>query len=285
MSGGRPDATPPLSRWWPRLAPLRPRRLWVGALDLVHLDAPVRVLRPEPLDPLHRLLLRAVVAAPAGLDDLDARLGLGRPSLFRWLDDLRAAGLVRLKDHYALTPAGAAALADGTAPRPTTERRRFTFVLGPDAVGHYLPWSAAPGSSVPAATADVRWLVECVDRPAAWKRRVGFPEDVVGVEAPTGAAGLAAWRRLTVAAGERPAVVLVLTDDAVPRLFGFAAHAGDPDPATPALRLDGGWEEAFPELNAEPTGPRTEVGDGWVLIGDGRLRRAEGGDGPGAAAR
>jgi hypothetical protein len=274
MSGGRPDATPPLSRWWPRLAPLRPRGLWVGTLDLVHLDAPVGVLRPEPLDPLHRLLLRAVEAAPAGLDDLDARLGLGRTPLFRWLDDLRAAGLVRLNDHYALTPAGAAALADGAAPRPTTERRRFTFVLGPDAVGHYLPWTAPPGSPVPAATADVRWLIECVDRPAAWKRRVGFPEDVAGVEAPTGAAGLAGWRRLTVAAGERPAVVLALADDPPQRLFGFAAHAGDPDPATPALRLDGGWEEAFPELDAEPAGPRTEVGDGWALIGDGRLRRA-----------
>src|SRR5207302_4240905 len=141
-------------------------------------DAPVRVLHPEPLDPLHRLLLRAVEAAGAtDLKQLDARLGLGLAPLHRWLDELRAAGLVRANDHYALTPTGAAALESGTAQWPVTERRRFTFVLNQDSSPHFLPWSGGPSPVVSAltATADVRWLTDCIQRPATWKRRVGFP--------------------------------------------------------------------------------------------------------------
>jgi len=57
MTAGPPDG-PALARWWDRVAPLRPQSIWVGTLDLVHYDAPLRVLRSEPLDPLHRLLLR-----------------------------------------------------------------------------------------------------------------------------------------------------------------------------------------------------------------------------------
>jgi hypothetical protein len=262
----------PVRDWSARLAPLRPRSLWVGTLDLVHLDAPVRVPRPEPLDPLHRLLLRAVETAPGPLDILDCRLGLGRAPLYRWLDTLCTAGLVRLTDRYALTPAGAAALAAGTAPWPTSERRHFTFLVGPGGAAHFLPWTGVTTRPLPGIAADVRWLGECAVRPAAWKRRMGFPEDVAGVDLAADVAGAAAWRRLAVATGERPAVVVVLTADTPPRLFAFTA--GDVDPARPAVRLDAGWDEPFPDLAGEPTGPRADLGDGWALVGDGRLRRA-----------
>jgi hypothetical protein len=245
--------------------------VWVGTLDLVHLDAPVRVLRPEPLDPLHRLLLRAIAVAPAALDQLDARLALGRGPLFHWLSELLAVGLIRFNDHYALTPAGTTALADGVEPRLITERRRFTFVLGADGGAHFVPWMAAAKAPIPAPAADTRWLTECVVRPAAWKRRIGFPEDVAGIEKPSDGSGMAAWRRLAVATGEQPAVALVLTGDRPGRLLGFV---GDSDLSVPLLHFDGGWEEAFPELLTDPTTPRTEIGDGWALLGDGRLRRA-----------
>lgn len=241
--------------------------LWAGALDLVHLDAPVRVVRPEPLDPLQRLLLRAVESAPAGLEDLDARLGLGRGPLFRWLGELCAAGLIRLDDRYAVTAAGSAALADGTAPRPATERRRFTFVVGGDGIPRFLGWTAPPAAPLPAPQADARWVAECVARPAVWKRQVGFPEDVLGADLPTDAPPAAAWRRLTVASGERPAVAVALTGDG-----GLSVHGAD---ASPTARIDAGWEEIFPEVVSRPTEPRADVGRGWMLLGAGRLRRAE----------
>jgi hypothetical protein len=70
-------------------------------------------------------------------------------------------------------------------------------------------------------------------------------------------------------------VALVLTADTPPHLVGFAARLGEFDPTAPALRLDAGWEEAFPELAANPAGQRIDVGGGWTLTGEGRLRRAE----------
>jgi hypothetical protein len=254
MTAGPPDG-PALARWWDRVSPLRPQSIWVGTLDLVHIDAPVRTRRPEPLDPLHRLLLRAVEATgPANLDRLDARLGLGRPSLYRWLAELATAGLLRTNDHYALTPAGIEALSAGTAPRLVADRRRFTFVLNPDGSPHFLPWAAPTGANVPAlaAAADARWLADCIARPTMWKRRAGFPEDVAGLDLPTAAVGAAAWRRLAVAHGERPLVALVVTTDTPPLLVGFPVGRGEPDLAAPALRLSAGWEEQFPELAGEP---------------------------------
>jgi hypothetical protein len=207
---------------------------------------------------------------------LDARLGLGRSALYRWLDELRADGLVRTDDDYALTPAGAEALSIGTVKRSVSERRRFTFLLGPDGSAHFLPWKGPIGTFVPAlaSAADVRWLAECMARPAAWKRRVQFPEDVADIEAGSNASGAAAWKRLAIAHGERATVVLMLTSDMPPHLIGFAVEHGDPDPAAPSLRLKTGWDEIFPELAAQAIADRTDVG-GRALFGGGRLRRVE----------
>jgi hypothetical protein len=277
MTAGPPADGLSLSRWWDRVSPLRPRAWWVGTLDLIHLDATVRVLRPEPIDPLHRLLLRAIEAAgPADLDRLNARLGLGRAALFRWLDQLRALGVVRTNDPYALTSTGADALSVGMVARPAAERRRFTFLINPDGSAHFLPWKGPTGDFVPAlaAAADVRWLAECIARPASWKRRAQFPEDVADMEASANEPGAAAWRRLAIAHGEQSKIAIVLTTDTPPHLVAFTVQQGDPDPGAPALRLDAGWEEIFPELDSEPVGTQMDVGD-WVLRGGGRLRRAE----------
>jgi hypothetical protein len=275
MTAGPPVDGPALSRWWDSVAPLRPRAMWIGSLDLVHFDAPVRVLHPEPLDPLHRLLLRALEATgPANLARIDARLALGPAPLRRWLAELHTAGLLKANDHYALTPAGIAALESGIASWPIAERRRFTFVINPDRSPHFVPWLGGPGALVPAltATADMRWLADCIQRPATWKRRVGFPEAVAASDDGTHAPGQAAWRGLTVARGEQPLVALVLTADAPTHLIGFTPKRGDLDVTTPVLRLDTGWEEAFPDLAADPGTVRTDIGAGWQLIGEGRLQ-------------
>ncbi len=259
MTAGRPGDPDgrTLARWWDQISRLRPRGLWAGPLDLTHLDAPVRTRQAAPLDPLRRLLLRAVeAAAPATLDRLDARLGLGRGPLFQWLRDLERAGLVQGDSgHYALTAAGTPALASGEAPRLTAERRRFTFATVPGGEPHFLPWRPPPGPAGPPTALTLSHLTTCIDRPAEWKRRYGFPEDIVAVERPDPSLPPAeAWRRIAVARTERVPVVLAVTaGDGPERLLGFTAGAGDLDPGAPALVLESGWSEPFPELAREPS--------------------------------
>jgi hypothetical protein len=268
---GSPDGRS-LARWHAQLAPLRPQSLWVGTLDLGHLDAPVRVRRLAPLDPLDRHLLAALPAAGATAAALEAKLRLG-PALGRWLGELCAAGLVRRDgDRFVLTPHGGQALAAGAGTRLASERRRFSFVLpGP----HYVPWLVPPGPHDPALdVADARWVADSVARPAEWKRRVGFPEDVEAVELP--AADLrpaAAWGRVAVARSERVPVVLAVTESGA--VAGFVPDAGGRLTVdAPAVRLAERWDEPFPELAAGASEPVEDVGDGWRLVGAGRLRRA-----------
>jgi hypothetical protein len=263
-----------LSRWRGQLDSLQPRQLWVGTLELSHLDAAVRVSRAGPLDPFHRHLLAATLTMPAATPAaLDACLGMGPPAGL-WLDELRAADLVRFEgDRITVTPLGERALAAGTYPHPTTERRRFTFLVpGP----HYLPWLAPPGPHDPSVeVAAIDWIAECVTRPAEWKRRTGFPEDVEAVELPAAdLAPAAAWRRISVARSERvPVVVAVTAAGALDAFVPYAAgglHAG-----APALRMADSWREPFREIAAaEGSSAGEDVGDGWRLIGGGRLRRA-----------
>src|SRR4029078_877686 len=99
---------------------------------------------------------------------------------YRWLDTLCTAGLVRLTDRYALTPAGAAALAAGRAPWPTAERRHFLFLVGPGGAAHFLPWTGVTTRPLPGIAADVRWLGECAVRRAAGERRIGVPAHGAG---------------------------------------------------------------------------------------------------------
>jgi hypothetical protein len=235
------------------------------------------VARPQPLDPLHRLLLRAVEAtSPATLDRLDARLGLGRAPLFQWLHDLGDAGLLRAAgDAYALTAAGPEALAAGTYTRPGRERRRFTFVDVPGGTPHFLPWRRPAGAPGPVGAADVRLVAECVNRSADWKQTYGFPEDVLGVDTPDPALPAAeAWRRVVVVQTERVMVALavVAPEGGTERLVGFAIVGDNLVVNEPALELGAGWEAPFPELAAaESRGP--DAAGGWQLVGEGRLRR------------
>jgi hypothetical protein len=274
-----------LARWWGQLGPLSPRALWVGRLDLTHLDALARVARLQPLDPLHRLLLRAVDATtPTTLDRLDARVGLGRAPLFRWLRDLTDVGLLQVADNlYALTAAGSAALAAGTYVPSTRERRRFTFADVPGGAPHFLPWRAPTGRSTDsplANAADVGLVAACAAQPADWKRSYGFPDDVIGVESadPTLPAA-EAWPRVVVARSERVQVALAIVapDDGPERLLGYATAGDTLAVGDPALELAAGWATPFPELTRAPDADEPHGLDapgGWRLVGEGRLRRA-----------
>jgi hypothetical protein len=264
-----------LSRWRDQLASLEPRQLWLGTLDLCHIDLAVRVSRPQPLDAFHRHLLAAVRPTSAATPGtLEARLGVG-PMLGRWLDELRDAELVRYDgDRILVTPRGDLALTNGSYLHATSERRRFTFVVpGP----HYIPWMMPPGRhDASVGVAEVGWVAECVARPAEWKRQAGFAEDVEAVVPPaTDLPPAAAWRRVTVTTSERVPVVIALTRSET--LFAFVPNtAGGLHADAPALRMADGWREPFPELTAADVHSAGEdAGEGWRLVGSGRLRRAE----------
>jgi hypothetical protein len=262
-----------LAHWHAQLASLEIRQLWVGTLDLRHLEVPVRVSRPQPLDPFHCHLLAAAITMPDVTPAaLDARLRVGMP-LHRWLDEMRAADLVRLDgDRIVVTPRGERALSNATYPHPTSERRRFTFVVpGP----HYLPWLTPPGAHDPSlGVAELSWVADCIARPAEWQRRTGFPEDVEAVE--TMAMDLppaAAWRRVAVAQSERAPVVITVAASGTMHAFVPDA-AGAIHAHAPALRMADGWREPFPELAADDESSSEDVGEGWRLVGRARLRRA-----------
>jgi hypothetical protein len=262
-----------LSRWSNQLAALGSHEIWVGTLDLCHLDVAVRVSRPSPLDPFHRHVLAAALTMPrATAAELDDRLGVG-PILDRLLGELNAAELIRFDGpRIVVTPRGERSLTAGTYPHPTTERRRFTFLIpGP----HFLPWRGAPGphdASLPVA--EIEWLIECVSWPAEWKRRAGFPEDVEAIESPTAdLPPTAAWRRVAVTQSERVPVVLAVTETEALHAFVPEA-AGGLDAAAPALRIADGWREPFPELVTDNQSAGEDGDDGWRLMGGGRLRRA-----------
>src|SRR5262249_38643165 len=120
----RPDGRA-LSRWRNQLAAHGPCEIWVGTLDLCHLDAAGRASRPHPLDPSHPHVLAALVTMPRATPAaLDSRLGVG-PALSRLVDELRGADLVRFDGARILvTPHGEQALTTRSDPHPTSERRR-----------------------------------------------------------------------------------------------------------------------------------------------------------------
>ena len=164
----------------------------------------------------------AIADGPAALDRLDARLGLGRGPLYRWLSDLCVAGLVTANDHYALTLAGETALADGTEPRPITERRRFASCL--ESTGRR-GWCIVHGASTAAHGAGRRRALvgELHGPPIGMETPRRFPgrrERDRDVAATT---GWAAWQRLALATGERPVIAIAVTDEQPGRVTGFVA--------------------------------------------------------------
>src|SRR5947209_11432108 len=83
-----------LAGWWRPLAARAPRALWVGHFLLHRVEALVEVARRADVDPLSRLVVRALSAAPGpSVGDLDARLHLGPQVLGQVLRQLEGEGL------------------------------------------------------------------------------------------------------------------------------------------------------------------------------------------------
>src|SRR5262245_10760983 len=119
-----PPLPPPrvLQGWWRDISTLRPRRLWFGQLLFHHVEVLVEVDFPIAVDPLQRLLLRALASSTA-LPALDAQL------LSRLLGGLATDGLLCVGPHgWEPTDAGRAAMSAGMFTRRGTARRTFVFV-------------------------------------------------------------------------------------------------------------------------------------------------------------
>jgi hypothetical protein len=256
-----------LAGWWRQLAPHQPLALWFAHLILHRVEAPVRVLRPYRPDALVLHLLKTLefaerTAGPAGpsVSHVDQLLRLGPQVLCRLLADLSREGLAQeMGESYRLAEAGKLALGGGEVPATRSERRSFYFLASPSPAFIALrrvetvPWVAGPDWSF-----DVDVLADCLRRPPEWKRRHGFPTDVLGLaheeDEKTDESGT--WRRVVLDHPERlPAVLLLAAgkDDA-PRLLGFAVRPDNwslqaNDPALEVTDLP----EVQAQLTAEPT--------------------------------
>jgi hypothetical protein len=260
-----------LAGWWQQLAPHRPRALWVAHLVLHRVEAPVRVHRPYRPDAFALHLLRTLgfleraAAGPAGatLALLDQHLRLGPQVVHRLFDDLRREGLAAgAGGEYRLTASGRQALDEGEIQATRQERHSFYFLGGSPAAFLPLrrpettPWVAGPDWGF-----DVEHLLRCLGQTPEWKRRHGFPEDVLdlvrGEPAEPGEA--AAWRRVVLDYPERlpAALVLVPGEGDADRLLGFTARTDSWSLQTgaPALALDD-WQEVLPQLAEEPAPPQ-----------------------------
>lgn len=257
-----------LAGWWRQLAPASPDRLWVGHFLLHRIEALVRVVHVRRLDAFETSLLRAVYLTPAAsVASLAASLHLDAPIVFRLLGELQTEELVRAAlGAWHLTESGSAALERGEHPQSEEQRRRFHFIepwepggRRADRPPHFLaladvavaPWPVAEGWDF-----DPAGLEACLQRPAEWKERFGFPSDVQ--ELLTGES--AGWRRVIVDRREHFVTVFALAPagpapGATERhLLGFSVRPEGwvLESERPAFVLRSGWQEVFPDLAHEP---------------------------------
>jgi DNA-binding MarR family transcriptional regulator len=247
-----------LTGWWPQVASLSPRTLWVGRLLLHHVEALVRTTHLAPLDRLSALLLRALAQAPASLSELESRLALDRQFLTRLLLPLASAGLVEQQAdaHWLLTPKGRTASATGQMWHHGRERRAFHFRDGqPPHFLRLVDPPCLPMVPPPDWSFDAALLQACADRPDEWKRQHGFPSDVEGVvTSRTDDIRVPAWKHVILDSAEELPVLLAVIpggDNGVgERLVGFVIHPQVGLVAESVFSLGPGWPEVFPEVEA-----------------------------------
>ncbi len=184
--------------WWRELGGPAAGRLWYAHPLLHRIEALTESSGLPPLDALARALAGVVSTAPA------SSLGLPAALLGRLMGRLEAEGLA---EGGRLTPAGEeVARAGGDGP-PRLERRVFRFCAGPPA--HFVALTAAvPLTPPPGWACSLAMLEDCLGRPAEWKGRHGFPEDVRRVLKPPAEPTAQDWPRVPVAAAEQAHLVL-----------------------------------------------------------------------------
>jgi hypothetical protein len=240
-----------VSAWWHELAPHRPLRLWLSHLLLHRVEALTEVDRPCHLNGLHLEVLRAVSGGHrlAGLDPAFSA------SLTRELID--GGFLTGTGPDLKLTDAGRGAVAGGCV--GSFERRTFYFLDNRSVERpHHLVRLHRAGTPISPAEPwefDREALQDAAAKDAEWKARFGFPAGVIRLQLPSPNNG--DWRSVIL---DRPehlfvAVVEVKQNAEESCLLGFAARVDGwaLEPRSPVLDLGRGWQEAMPDLAAEPS--------------------------------
>lgn len=251
--------------WWRQLRPYEPRSLWIGHLLLHRVEASVEVCRDDPIGPCDAALLMLLkTRGPAPVAELAERLFIDTPLARRQLGALRSRAWVAFAqdDRCELTASGRVVCETRSYRSRDRERRAFYF-LEPDrllSAPAFLALESDRGAAWaggPEWRFDPRELEACVQRSPDWKKRHGFPTDVVAIEGSGGIPSdppVAIWQDVIIHQPARLSAALIVTGDgnrAQCLGFAFQEQGWRLEAREPAFRLGATWAETFPEL-AEP---------------------------------
>jgi hypothetical protein len=226
-------------------------------------EAPLIVRQQQPLDPLQGAVLRTLQdLSPLTLDDFAAVSGLG-PVLFRQLlRGLADQGLVmESADHqWQLRDPGRRAVQTSQVDREWFQRRTFHFFQG--RIGHAPRFLALANCSSQPQSAPAHWnfsvqvLRDCLARPAEWKQRHGFPEEIVQIvpfeNGSDKASTIPTWQRVVLVHAEQLPAALILSgsDEEHRECLGFVLDAG----SWGLLHAECAFRLAYPLAAAETFG-------------------------------
>lgn len=253
--------------WWRQLAPHRPHNLWIAYLVVHRVEVLVRTGLPGMHDPLLSSVLALLKGTPLSLSDLDARLCLGPQLTRQALRILEAGGLAyrRADGSFTLTAPGQPR-PSRRAPSLITQERRQLYFLKSSAARPAPTYVALPPLPRPRWPAGADWdfdlsqLETCVRQNAEWRRRSGFPADILEVVAPGHSPQEAdlpneppEWQRIAIVHAERLPVALVqFSGKGGEKCLGFEfqQQGWHLQATAPALTLGDDWRELLPELTS-----------------------------------
>lgn len=258
--------------WWRELLRRKPQQLCISRLLLHRVEALVRVGRSRPLDPWQRALLSLAstrVPCRGELVNSLTDLQIDTQVLGQLVRELTDSGLLHRNGDgmWQMTPAGRQALDTGAVAVAAEERRTFLF-LDNSSLGqppHFLPLELGPAriAANPASkeaagcSFESACLETCIRQVSEWKRRFRFPEEVEALLRPRTNESLAmSWRRVILDVVEERLLVFIQTTQrsGAALLLGFSVRPeGWVMEPEPLLELADGWQDALPDLTAEPS--------------------------------
>jgi hypothetical protein len=223
-----------LAGWWRQMLPCQPQAFWVGYGYVHRIEAPVNVLRAQPVEVFTHLVLQALSldhADSAGVAGLQKRLGLPVAVIQRVLVGMESDGFVARIDSscWRISDLGADALRSRHFHRPAQERRVFPFLERLDSSGQrlgpprYVPLSECAGTPWQVDEPH-RFEVDClrtaIEQPRESAGASAFPTEVQSL---VNSAATEAWQQVIVDRPERVLLLLVQTNTGgAAELLGFA---------------------------------------------------------------